>query len=1172
MRPLNIIFGILLATTLPSFALAQSCPPQSLVVELGGGTFAGWTGIQAKEHGVADWNVEGSASFKYPQGPMGWYRQGFRDLNDGSADWRNFYGVQLDAQVPRGRVLELQACLVIPPMPSRQKFVPESHAALRVSGDGWQQVALPWAGFDFEKGRGAFLQFISELRLTGKFADGKCGVVRLRNVRLVRAPGIALIAAIRGKSVQPGEAATYEVTIGNCTDSPREVALSFEKYGWESMIASVEPPCLKLAPRASAAVTMSVRLTQSGIPPGGHERQKLLAVATGLPAQNLEFITAREVARPCIQLTAAGWEEVREKVKKYDWARREQERYVRATENWEVPLAATAPNNVSEGHVYSFRDEAFRDLSGAAIAWQLTRNTNYAQKVALFLRRLADPKTGYATTFAGTSLGEPQEGGNFQGVAIAYDAIRDAGVLSEADCISIEQMLRLYLETIETPLSAGNVGNWSVAQDTSALFCALAMGDLAAADRYLHGPSGFTDYVSKGIMDDGWWWECSTSYNFWVASELTQCALACRPWGMDLLNQQFPADYSPRTIITPWALNPLYGMSFEKWGAVRHNTRSVKMMWDAVPIVADYRGVAFGMNDGHEEQVGGARLELGYYAFRDPAYLPLLKLNQQRDLIYGVPELPETTAKPYLASGVAENLGYALLRSQATNREPRERIEAVFKIGTQGGYHGHFDRTSLNTIMRYGRSFWNPESVWWGYANFMYKFYVQTSVAHNMVVVDQKQQEAVPSSQLLFYSGKMMQVSAQETDARWSDPPYGGMQYDASDSGGAVKNFAAGMVRNRQSVPLATDRRQGELGPFSDRVLQRRLGIVTDDYVVIADYLKSEQPHTFDNLFQMTGFLGLDAPGKKFLRHDAQLNSDPHSSAQFITDCDWYQSSAPAVARFLIQNGVGEANQHNEPGVLKLDAYCVWPPHEELMLAQPPEALGGQQWVKYEISADGKMLANGESGMWILGAVNLDVPVEGAKELSLKLTTGGGEKKTLFLANARIVSEDGREVLLNRQPVCENIDVPAKTNEDYYGGPIKIAGELCPNVIPAQPRDNKQSALIRIPLAGRGGVRFKATLGADYPFGDESPRRKVFASRVRGTEARFLTILEPYEGGSMVKSVNATDANTVRVELADGREQEIHIQNLDGSGTNIVVSLTETQNGRITGSENCREK
>ena len=61
----------------------------------------------------------------------------------------------------------------------------------------------------------------------------------------------------------------------------------------------------------------------------------------------------------------------------------------------------------------------------------------------------------------------------------------------------------------------------------------------------------------------------------------------------------------------------------------------------------------------------------------------------------------------------------------------------------------------------------------------------------------------------------------------------------------------------------------------------RKLGLVTDDYIVIADYLKTEKPHTFNNLFQMKGFQEPDAPGEKFLRHDVQFNPDTRMSAQF---------------------------------------------------------------------------------------------------------------------------------------------------------------------------------------------------------------------------------------------------------------------------------------------------
>jgi hypothetical protein len=838
--------------------------------------------------------------------------------------------------------------------------------------------------------------------------------------------------------------------------------------------------------------------------------------------------------------------------------------YLKVADQWKVPQVSTPEQraNGPEKHPYVFLNPDFEKLPKVAVAWQLTRNKAYAEKVALFLRRLADEKIGYPSTYAGTNLGSPQEGGNFQAVAIAYDAILDADVLSDADQLAINHTLRLYMETYETDLNVGNMGNWSVAASTASLFCSLAMGDLAAADRYINGPAGFTDFLSKGVMDDGWWWECSTSYNFWVAAELTQSALACQPWGIDLLHRDFPTSYSPYAIINPWGLTPQYGISFEKWGPNHRNTRSVKQLWDAVPAITDYRGVVFGMNDGHEEKVGGSRMELAYYAFRDPSYATLIRQSDKRDLLYGVPELPVDQAMLYQKSGCAENLGYALLRSQTKGRTPAEQIQAVFKVGTQGGYHGHFDRASLNTIMRYGRSFWNPESIWWGYGNYLYKFFVQTSVNHNMVVVDQMQQEAVPSPQLLFHTGEMMQVSLQETNARWSDPPYGGMKYDAFSSGGAVSDVTAMMKKNRQSFPLVKDRPEYSMGPYSDRVLQRRLGIVTDDYIVIADYQKSEKPHTFDNLFQMKGFKSLSAPGKSLLRQDAQYNPDPHSAAQFVTGCDWYQGSAPAVGRFELNFDAGDERKfdQNEPGVLKIDIHSVWPQQQEIMLATPPVKVPVQQWVSYELAGDGKVLAKGESGVWILGAVELDVPVQSLNDLDLTIKANGGERNSLFLANARFVTSEGLEIPVADEVVPVNT-VASEKGRDYYGGPIRIGGTSPRAAIGVQPKDSGKPASIKIPVIAKNAVRFKATLGGDFPLGDESGHRKVYGIRSKGTEVRFLTVIEPFEKSAMIKSATATGPNSLSVELTDGRVQNIQLHNL--SGENSSVEIIETKDGRM---------
>ncbi len=253
---------------------------------------------------------------------------------------------------------------------------------------------------------------------------------------------------------------------------------------------------------------------------------------------------------------------------------------------------------------------------------------------------------------------------------------------------------------------------------------------------------------------------------------------------------------------------------------------------------------------------------------------------------------------------------------------------------------------------------------------------------------------------------------------------------------------------------------------------------------------------------------------------------------------------------------------------MKIDVHSLWPQQQQIMLAQPPEPQGNSQWVTYDISGDGKSLAKGESGVWILGAVDVDVPVQNVSELVLTVNTDGSSKrKSLFWANARIVTNDGKEIPLTAPQPGDNIDAPPKLGQDYYGGPIKIAGVPYTEALPTQPNDAKKPAVIRLSLAGTNAVRFKATLGGDYPFGDETQRRKIFAIRSQGTEARFLTVLEPYETTPMVKSAEALSADQLHVELTDGRMQEITLHNLDGDGRNISADITESKDGAVLRTE-----
>jgi hypothetical protein len=1154
------VMMIAIASLIASPALAEN-PPRQMLGDLG--TLQGWNSssevTQAHGQGIdgkdcASFPSNGEAIFAYPAGKMGWYKHGFRPENDGTCDWRDYYGLQFDIKLPDDRLVRLMTTIRIPDQPVRLDYVTETHSETVLAGKGWHHVTLPWSAFDFQQAQPAFLKFVRELNLRIVRGDEAGPPCLLQNASLIRAPLVALDCEVRGKSAAPGKEIQYEVTLSNCSDGPEAVSLVMEKHGWEEMSAIAEPSLTSLAAGETQKCRVRVKVSDR-VPPGGHETQTLLAIANGdaNSASRLTFVTACQMPHPNILHTAGQWAQIRENVKKYDWAKRGLDDVVQRANNWSPPQVAPPGNNTTFDDMgpFLFATPNENGLMACGIAYQLTGEKKYAQKVAAFLLHLSDPKNGYPVTLRGCNQSLVQEGHFFQHIAMSYDNILDSGVLSDADQDQINRTLRIFIETIRLEMQTGHIGNWNVSEYCGALYCSLAMEDLSLADRCLNTPSGLIDQLEKGTMDDGWWYECSISYNTWVASEFCQVALAMKPWGMNLDQTNFPASYTKNYSLVPWAMQaPQYGMNMDKFGPVKTNYINIKRMWDALPAFADFNGVIFGINDSTERALAGNRtevnaqpFEIAYYLYRDPAYARIIRQGQERDLLYGVPDLPDHAPDLSSQSAYADNVGVVMLRSQNTDRPQSDRIQATLHYGTHGGYHGHFDRTNLLSLMRYGKSFYNPEMIWYGYEPYMYKFYVQSSINKNMVVVDQKMQEPVESDRLLFHSGKLMQATAVQTNARWSHEPFGGMVYDWFKGNLADKMWSEG-----RSFPLPPDApAYGDIGPYTDRVLQRRLLIVADDYIVLADYLKGQKEHTFDNLYQFRGFRDLQSADKKFDHHDAQMNSDPRTAAQFVTDCNWYQATAPARATF------------DDPA-FHADLISLWPEHQQIMIATAPEVQLEEKQLSYTIRGDGKSLADGKSGAWVLGQTDIDLPVEGLKQLELETKVAKSIKPTVFWGNARLLTKDGKEIPLDSLPVkFENVLQPPEPEKDYFSGPIKIAGTPFDHATPAQPQDGNTPAIIRIDLSNMNAVRFKATLGGDFPLGDESGLRKTYSIRSHGSDARFLTLIEPHAGPSVIKQAVATDADHLKVELTSGAVQTLAIHDFDGDGKNISVEMTDTR-------------
>jgi hypothetical protein len=411
----------------------------------------------------------------------------------------------------------------------------------------------------------------------------------------------------------------------------------------------------------------------------------------------------------------------------------------------------------------------------------------------------------------------------------------------------------------------------------------------------------------------------------------------------------------------------------------------------------------------------------------------------------------------------------------------------------------------------------------------------------------------------------MMQVMGVETNARWSNPPYFG-GYEQVDK---VKSGDAPYVNTAFNHP-----KPSQVTDYTEPILQRRLLIVTDDYVITADYLKGTKEHTFDNLLHLRGAKA-DSLLKPFLS-SPKFDLSPLSSGQFITNVSDYNINGvgKVVSTLKAEPGIswesGGFNGFQEPGMLNIDVYNAWPLKTTLRIGNYAESYSINKKLIYEVNGDGKVLAKDSLGTWLLGSAFVNIPVKNIKTLQLKtIKSGNAKDNTLFWVNAKIVTANHKEIPLSQlKTVSTNIIPTEAIDKDYKGGPIRIAGYSYSNALAAEPMSENRPGIITVDLSGMEAVQFIAGVGGDSPVGDESQVRKTVSFRTNGKETAFLTVIEPYESRKMVKNVKALDANTLEVELNDGRIQRIKIEGLNSFDGKTNVSIQEVKNDKVLREEN----
>ena len=341
-----------------------------------------WTGMSGSDTDYARLSPDAEAIFEYGE----------------AQDWRPWDALSLEVYLPKNTTA-LLTFRIYPLSIGRPEYIPYTMAAAAVSGEGWTSIEVSFDQFDYSHATPAFWRMVSRVGVKAQFvAGGQADELQVRRLRLKKLGWISLDAQQLSRSAEPGETVVYDLTVRNETDETQAVALSLECYGYESMELLLEPKLLLLGPGQSGKASLQAAV-HDGIAPGGFEKHNVTAIPNGNAnyAKRQTLYTVRKLRHPYIIHTEAGWEQVKRNAKTYDWARKDLDNYVRMAEEWVVPEAQGA------GKPHAFELSQRFHLHAAGVAWKLTGRADLLEKAVLFLRRFADPATGYPATDAPVS-------------------------------------------------------------------------------------------------------------------------------------------------------------------------------------------------------------------------------------------------------------------------------------------------------------------------------------------------------------------------------------------------------------------------------------------------------------------------------------------------------------------------------------------------------------------------------------------------------------------------------------------------------------------------------------------------------------------------------------------------------------------------------------------------
>lgn len=812
-------------------------------------------------------------------------------------------GILLEVELLEEGISELEITLY-PLRIARPEFFPSVSGRVAVMGAGSHIVDIPFEQFGFRQMVRAFLNYLDGISVRLVKGD----TVVLKSAAADTMGSFTVQADRISKVGEAGEWVDYPVTLVNKSDRQMLVNIRQTLYGKESFSTKYEP-YIVLEPHEDRMYDIKVRIAED-IPSGGLEKSTFLFLpdGDGAQARRIAFQTAKRRAHPYLFLTEEQW-------RKRKAALTADERlwnifcrnYVETAERWEVPEASVSVDYVYPGY-------AQNALFCTVVAWKITENDAYLKKAMHFFEGFLDEEKGYLATrksyfdfiesreeyargdfkvCRAQSAGWVQEAEFFNKLAMSYDLLY--GQFSARQHEQMEACLRNYMAFSSWRITDGDGNNFQLAESGAGLLCALVLQDQEMTERFLYGYNGFDDLLSAVLLDDGMYFEEASGYVRLAGELFFDIVNAAENYGISLKDRKVPASYDRNILHAPWAMRetwaedkkPFLGMSFQRFGELTKTTRCLKDYFDCVAKLLTDKGILFSVNDSNEQNLA-VLYQRAYYLYGEPLYKQIGDLAERPEtLLVPEDELESALGKPSLLMPAA---GFGILRDG--------EAQAVLKFGGHGGYHGHYDRLSLVSYIntRDNTTFHNNEYAWFGYDSFLFKMWVQTSMAHNMTVVDGRMQKPSPCACIYYVGSQTFRAVCAQTVTEWIDPPYGGQ----TPYPYAFPSEKCAM-EGRMILEPEKPRKQGDIGEYSEPVFQRRLLVLFHGYCIVWDYLEGQQEHRYDCLYHPVGKVDRgtwEACGFQNVVERARFSEDAFGAGQFIQNCYTVPVDGTACLRF----------------------------------------------------------------------------------------------------------------------------------------------------------------------------------------------------------------------------------------------------------------------------------